>query len=98
MASPLSPLPPGFGPTVASLHRVAEEIVAPARKPDNEIALQPTPGGFGTPEFEFEGTRRQVRVEGAELGYAKLSAAPDPLAVALDFFQTRRRALAPAAT
>jgi hypothetical protein len=65
--SPLSSLPDGFAATVESLHRVAAELVAPARKPDNEIALAATPGGFGTPEFEFEGTRRQVRVEGAEL-------------------------------
>jgi hypothetical protein len=67
MGSPLAPLPPAFAATVASLHRVAEELVAPARKPDNEISLRSTPGGFGTPEFEFEGTARQVRVEGAEL-------------------------------
>lgn len=67
MGSPLSPLSPGFGATVASLHRVAETVVAPARKPDNEIALEVTPGGFGTPEFEFGDRRRQVRVEGAEL-------------------------------
>jgi hypothetical protein len=67
LSSPLSPLPHGFGLTVASLHRVAEQLVAPARKPDNEIALQPTPGGFGTPEFEHEGARLQVRVEGTEL-------------------------------
>jgi hypothetical protein len=53
--------------TVAALHRVAEAIVAPARKPDNEIALQVTPGGFGTPEFEFGDARRQVRVDGTEL-------------------------------
>jgi hypothetical protein len=63
----LLPLPPAFADTVAALHRVAEQIVAPARKPDNEIALEATPGGFGTPEFEYEGRRRQVRVEGAEL-------------------------------
>ncbi|MFN8163591.1 MAG: hypothetical protein U0R26_07130 [Solirubrobacterales bacterium] len=63
----LIPLPPGLAATVASLHRVAEELAAPARKPDNEIALVATPGGFGTPEFEFEGSRRQVRVEGTEL-------------------------------
>jgi hypothetical protein len=63
----LLPLPPTFPATVAALHRVAELIVAPARKPDNEIALEATPGGFGTPEFEFDGRRRQVRVEGAEL-------------------------------
>ncbi|HSS32782.1 MAG TPA: hypothetical protein VLL27_05830 [Solirubrobacterales bacterium] len=67
MGSPLSPLPHGFGLAVASLHRVAEQIVAPAQKPDNEIALRASPGGFGTPKFEFEGGRRQVRVEGVEL-------------------------------
>ena len=41
----LQPLPPSFAATAAALHRVAEEIVAPARKPDNEIALVATPGG-----------------------------------------------------
>jgi hypothetical protein len=65
--SSLGPLPPAFPDTVRSLHRVAERLVAPARKPDNEIALEATPGGFGTPEFEWEGTRHRVRVEGAEL-------------------------------
>jgi hypothetical protein len=63
----LEPLPPSFRATVASLHLVASELVAPARKPDNEIALIATPGGFGTPRFEFDGCERQVRVEGAEL-------------------------------
>jgi hypothetical protein len=63
----LTPLPVSFPATVAALHRVAEEIVAPARKPENEIALYPTPGGFGTPVFEWDGARRQVRVDGAEL-------------------------------
>ncbi|MEX2105962.1 MAG: hypothetical protein WD810_03585 [Solirubrobacterales bacterium] len=67
MSPPLPPLPDGFAETVGALHRVAADLVAPARKPDNEIALEATPGGFGTPEFEFEGRRRQVRVEGAEL-------------------------------
>jgi hypothetical protein len=65
----LSPLPTTFAATVAALHRVAEEIVAPARKPDNEIALYPTPGGFGTPVFDHDGARRQVRVEGSKLVY-----------------------------
>lgn len=64
---PLQPLPPRFASTVNALHRVAEEIVAPARKPDNEIALNATPGGFGTPEFDYRGQPRQVRVEGVEL-------------------------------
>ncbi len=50
-----------------ALHQVAEELVAPARKPPNEIALEATPGGFGTPYFDFDGARRQVRVEGDEL-------------------------------
>lgn len=63
----LAPLPDDFATTMRSLHRVAEELVAPARKPDNEIALEATPGGFGTPEFEFGSTRHRVRVEGAEL-------------------------------
>ena len=70
MSSPLSPLPPDFAATVGALHRVAEEVLAPARKPDNEISLRATPGGFGTPEFEWEGERRQVRVEDAELVHA----------------------------
>ena len=63
----LEPLPTTFPATVTALHRVAEETVSPARKPDNEIALEATPGGFGTPVFQWEGARRQVRVDGAEL-------------------------------
>ena len=35
----LGTLPVAFPATVAALHRVAEQVVAPARKPDNEIAL-----------------------------------------------------------
>jgi hypothetical protein len=63
----LAPLPAGFANTRDALHRVAEELVAPARKPHNEIALVPTRGGFGTPEFEFAGARSRVRVDGTEL-------------------------------
>jgi hypothetical protein len=63
----LTPLPPEFAATRLALHRVAEEILAPERKPDNEISLRVTPGGFGTPPFEWEGSERQVRVEGTEL-------------------------------
>ena len=63
----LKPLPDSFAATREALHRVAEQIVAPARKPHNEIALRQTPGGFGTPEFDFEGKRTQVRVEGTAL-------------------------------
>ena len=67
MSARLPPLPDGFRATVAALHRVAEDVVAPARKPDNEIALEVTPGGFGTPTFEWEGSTHQIRVEGTEL-------------------------------
>jgi len=63
----LEPLPPTFASTVASLHEVAAELVASARKPENEISLEATPEGFGTPFFEFDGARRRVRVEGDEL-------------------------------
>ncbi len=63
----LAPLPEGFARTRAALHRVAEEVVALARKPHNEIALAQTPGGFGTPPFEFDGRALQVRVDGAEI-------------------------------
>jgi hypothetical protein len=63
----LSALPEGFAETVRALHRVAEEVVAAERMPPNEIALEATPGGFGTPPFEWEGERRRVRVEGADL-------------------------------
>lgn len=67
MSARLSPLPAGFRATVAALHRVAEEVVAAERKPDNEIALEATPGGFGTPEFAWEGEARRILVEGVEL-------------------------------
>jgi hypothetical protein len=67
----LHALPSSFPSTREALHRVAEVIVAPARKPHNEIALRQTPGGFGTPEFEFEGATVQVRVDGAELVVAR---------------------------
>jgi hypothetical protein len=63
----LEPLPDAFAATVVSLHRVAERLVAPARKPDDEISLRATPGGFGTPAFELKGTEHQVWVEGSEL-------------------------------
>lgn len=64
---PLQRLPDSFAPTREALHRVAEVLVGPARKPHNEIALRRTRGGFGTPPFEFEGRTLQVRVEGSEL-------------------------------
>jgi len=67
----LDPLPSSFETTRRGLHLVAERIVAPARKPDNEISLRATPGGFGTPPFEHDGSELEVRVEGVELVCAR---------------------------
>ena len=63
----LDPLPPKFAETRISLHQVAEAVVTPARKPDNEIALRYTRGGYGTPFFQEDGADCQVRVEHGEL-------------------------------
>lgn len=62
----LQPLPSSFAATRDELHRVAETVVSPARvaATGNEIALEATPGGFGTPRFPDGG---RVRVDGAEL-------------------------------
>jgi hypothetical protein len=55
-----------FANNRAALHRIAEQVVSPARvaATGNEIALEVTPGGWGTPTFPDGG---QVRVEGTEL-------------------------------
>ena len=66
MSTQLGPLPPTFPATVAALHRVAEQALAPAQ-PGGEIALMATPGGFGTPVFDRDGIPHQVRVDGADL-------------------------------
>jgi hypothetical protein len=62
----LLPLPPDFERTRSALHRVAEQVVSPARvaATGNEIALEASPGGFGTPPFPDGG---RVRVELDEL-------------------------------
>jgi hypothetical protein len=64
--TPLAPLPTTFAATREELHRVAEQVVAPARvaATGNEIALEAAPGGFGTPAFPDGG---RVRVDGDEL-------------------------------
>jgi hypothetical protein len=64
---PLEPLPANFAETRKALHEVANGVVAPARKPENEISLRYTRGGFGTPFFDEGGVDSQVRVEGDEL-------------------------------
>jgi hypothetical protein len=60
----LSRLPSTFDATRDALHAVAEHVLAPARwRVDGHIGLQPTPGGFGTPEIAGV----QVRVDGVDL-------------------------------
>jgi hypothetical protein len=63
----LEPLPANFAETRVVLHEVAVAVVAPARKPENEISLRYTRGGFGTPFYEEEGEDCQVRVEHGRL-------------------------------
>src|SRR5690606_15555017 len=54
-------LPPDFVATRDALHQIAFFAVSPARyRAVGRMGLRPTPGGFGTPEFEG----RVVRVEG----------------------------------
>jgi hypothetical protein len=64
--SALPPLPERFAETLLALHRLAVYVVSPARRlaTGNEIALVPTPGGFGTPAGEPWG---QLRVDGGDL-------------------------------
>jgi hypothetical protein len=49
-----------------TLHRIAEQVVSPARvtATGNEIALEATPGGFGTPVFPDGGL---VKIDGTSL-------------------------------
>jgi hypothetical protein len=63
----LEPVPPSFAETRIALHKIAEAVVAPARKPENEISLRYTRGGYGTPFFREGGADCQVRVERGEL-------------------------------
>ena len=46
-------MPMTFAQNRDALHKIAEEVVSPARvaATGNEIALEATPGGFGTPAF-----------------------------------------------
>jgi hypothetical protein len=64
--SGLPELPARFAATRLALHRLAIYVVSPARRAatGNEIALEPTPGGFGTPQLDRWG---QVRVQGTML-------------------------------
>ena len=66
IAMALPSAPPDLARTRKALHAVAEHVLAPARvrATGSEIALEATPGGFGTPPFPGGG---RVRAEGAEL-------------------------------
>lgn len=63
----LEVLPARFAETRLALHRVAAEVVSPARLPEKELALRYTRCGFGTPFFDDGGVDRQVRVQHGEL-------------------------------
>jgi hypothetical protein len=61
----LAPLPPGYAETRATLHRIAEEVLKPAReRVTGRFGLRALPGGFGTPPF---GEVTQLHVDGTEL-------------------------------
>jgi len=61
----LAPLPAGFTATRLELHRVAEEVLKPAReKVTGRFGLRALPGGFGTPPF---GDVMQMHVDGTDL-------------------------------
>lgn len=60
----LNELPPDYVETRDALHQIAFFAIAPARyKAMGRMGLKPTPGGFGTPEFE----NRVARVEADQL-------------------------------
>lgn len=68
----LGPAPGALVSTRLALHRLAEQVVSPARrKANSKIGLRYTRGGFGTPFF---GADVQIRVEGPELVVAESGA------------------------
>jgi hypothetical protein len=61
----LAPLPPRFAETRLALHRIAEDVLKPAReRVTGRFGLRALPGGFGTPPF---GDVMQLYVDGVEL-------------------------------
>jgi hypothetical protein len=61
----LGSVPEGLVATRLALHRLAEQVISPARAHSNgKIGLRYTRGGFGTPFF---GDDAQIRVAGTEL-------------------------------
>src|SRR5258706_8746749 len=58
--------------TRASLHALAEQVVAPARRrATGKIGLRFTRGGFGTPFFGNDGRGVQVRIDDLDLVVAR---------------------------
>jgi len=54
--------------TRAALHAVAEQVLAAAlHRATGRIGLRVAPGGFGTPEFDDDGTPTRLRVDGTDL-------------------------------
>jgi hypothetical protein len=65
----LASVPGSLVETRLALHRVAEDVLAPARRAatGNEIALRWYPGGVGTPPFDEGSDTRVIRTDGIEL-------------------------------
>jgi hypothetical protein len=74
-----------------ALHKLAVEVVSPARvaATGNEIALEATPGGFGTPVFPDGGL---VKLEGTDLVTRAADGAETREALAVDPEHTARLA------
>jgi hypothetical protein len=65
---PTSPETTSRSTTRRSLQAVAEYVLSAALHAANgHIGLRRTPGGFGTPEFDHAGDRRQILVDGTDL-------------------------------
>ena len=68
---PLTPLPDDFAASRLALHRVASQVVSPARRQAiAKMGLRYTYGGFGTPFFSSDGAAKQVRVVATGTGAA----------------------------
>src|SRR3954471_15745525 len=73
---PSPPADPLLVTTRASLHALAEKVIAPLRvqATGNEIALRPRPNGFGTPELPEGGW---VGTDGTDLVRVEAAGARD---------------------
>lgn len=57
-----------LAPTRASLHALAEHVLAPdLYRSTGRIGLRRAPGGFGQPEHVVDGRRRRARIDGTSL-------------------------------